>query len=312
MKALLWLTVVHEVFLICWPVLYTIAANYRLEREYSLNANALVAVMTGEATFVAMFAIGFLSLGKLRGRARTIRSGQTFVVDRAFIYFLVLSGLVIQLSKFFSPIESFADLTQHAELVVRDSVSGSVGEWLRGALQFPSLVAATITLLVPKVPAWLRVASLVTITAVSAIGVASGVRGRVIWVLTFLVVVALMLDRKRTVDCGRGARCLHASVDLLRAGPFARLSTPELTGKSRFEALARIGEQFTSATGRIETDDEGMVDNFYRRAQGPRNATILYALHDQGRGAGIRPTTGCSLTTDSQSSVAGETTGRKH
>src|SRR6267378_3973889 len=184
MKALLWLTLVHEILLVCWPVLYTVAVDYRLEREYSLRLDTLVAVLAGEAVFVVMFACGFLSLGPLSARLNVPRVRTSHSADRAFIYVLTLVGLAIQLVKFSTPMTSYADLTQHAELTVPDSWAGIVWGWTKGALNFPGLVAATVSLLAPRVPSWLRLAALATLLAVAGTGIAGGVRGGAIWVIS--------------------------------------------------------------------------------------------------------------------------------
>lgn len=293
--ALLGLTLVHELLLICWPIWYTVFADYRLEREIRIPPESLLRVMIGESIFVLAFALAF-SAWRLREEPLSFDDpparDSALQVDRVFLYALIFLGLAVHSAPLFSPVEGLAVVTQHAEIVVPSSWGGALWGWLRGTVGFPSLVAAAIVLTVPGFARPMRIVALSVLATIAAVGISSGVRGRVTWVVSLLIVVGFLVERRRVMLAAMVVFIVFAPFSSFLGGTFRSIYFSELTGGSRVDAIKRAASEAVASSPNQNRDDEGFVSGFYRRAQGPRNSAILYALHDDSHGAGFGPIEG--------------------
>jgi hypothetical protein len=295
-SALFGLSLVHEFLLVCWPVWYSVFADYRLERDIGVSPGQLLTVMLGESIFVGAFALAFsawrLREEPIRFVPATGTDRDESRVDRFFLYLLVFAGLAIHSAPLFSPVEGLAVVTQHAEIAVPSTLGGVLWGWFRGALGFPALVAAAIIVAVPTFPRLMRIIGLSVLLVIAAVGVSSGVRGRVTWVVSLLIVVGLLMNSRRVALFAILALLVFAPFSSFLAGTFRSIYFSELTGSSPVDALKRVASESMKSGPNPNRDDEAFISGFYRRAQGPRNSAILYRLRDASGGVGLGPIEG--------------------
>jgi len=283
-------TIFHESVLVVFPIWYSVFTGFYLVREIGASPDSLLEIMIGEAIFVVLFA-SCMSFGV---RARTVKQWRTAFssesnrLERLVIILLGSIGLLINLWRFLTPVESLLESIHHADIIVPKEWWIVLGGWIKGAYEFPSLVAAALLVVGPKIPRLLRFLGATSLSALALQGLSSGVRGRLLWVLSLLVIMGYLLNRKKVIYVAVGVLVLVLPLSVFLVGGYRSIYYTELEGASRVKALSRLFEAVK--TGEFKDPaDVSFVASLADRAQGPRNSIILHELYDSGQSAGFKP-----------------------
>jgi hypothetical protein len=283
-------TFFHESALVVFPIWYSVFTGFNLEREINTSPDSLLEIMVGEAIFVALFGLS-MSFGT---RTRTVKRWRTDLSwegnhkERVLIVLLSSIGVLINLLGFLKPVESYEEFTHHADVVISSSWSVIVWDWTQGAFYFPSLIAAALLVVGPKVPRVLRLVGATSLALLALQGLSSGVRGRLTWVVSLLVIIGYLMNRRKPIYVGVGILLLVLPLFTFLGGDFRVIYYSQLEGDSRVQALNRIVKSVETGESK-DPESEGLVANLAERAQGPRNSIILHELYDTGQSAGFRP-----------------------
>ena len=282
-------TIFHESVLVVFPIWYSVFTDFYLEKEINASPDSLLEVMIGETIFVALF--GF-SMSFVRTRTMkpwdTALSSESNRLERLMIMLLGAYGLVVNLSGFFTPVGSIEDVAHTADITVAASWWAQISVWIQACYSWPALVAAALLVVEPKIPRLLRFLGATSLAALALDGLSSGMRGRLTWIVSLLVIIGYLLNRKKIIYVGVGAVLLVLPLFVFLGGRFRMIYYSELEGASRVEVLSRLFESVK--TGEIkDPEDMSFVASLADRAQGPRNSIILYELYDTGQGAGFKP-----------------------
>jgi hypothetical protein len=284
------LTLAHELMLFTYPVIYDCLSDFVLENEMivSVPPQVRLKVVVTELLYVFMFMMP-LSLLVLKGRRE--RQSEKFFArrsDEAFQILLLCAGVAIYTAAFMRPEEDFESITQHAEIHTGEGIMAMASGWARGLLALPSLIIACLYVCKPDARrAWRFVAAIVVILVV-AYGLAAGLRGRLTWVLSLLVVGAFIYNRRRILLATALFAALLVPISQFLGGSWRSVTLTDLGGQSQIVALGRLYQAIKA--GETNSDgDRPFLTMLARRAQGPRNSALLYMWYDEGNGAGWAP-----------------------
>ena len=282
-------TIFHESVLVVFPIWYSVFTDFYLEKEINASPDSLLEIMIGEAIFVVLFG---LSMSFVRTRTvkpwNTALSSESNRLERLMVILLGALGLLVNLSGFFTPVGSFQELTRQADITIPQGWWVQLWVWIQVCFRFPALVAAALLVIEPKIPKLFRLLGATSLAALALDGLSSGMRGRLTWIVSLVVIVGYLLNRKKVIYVSVGAVLLVLPLFVFLGGGFRSISYSELEGASRVEALSRLFEAVK--TGEIkDPESESFVAALARRAQGPRNSIILHELYDTGQSAGFKP-----------------------
>lgn len=274
-------TLVHEVMLIVFPTLYSVFTDYKLENEMlaRVNEGELLRVMIGESIFVLLFVLAmFVRLPSIGVRSSQIVSARGAErMEQPIATTLIVIGCLVYLSMLAFP--SGAD---------EKSAGGGLGQlhfWLKSVFWYTPLVASAYFLTQKggfrTAPFRTALASLPILSLV-LIGVITGVRGRIVWAISLLVVMGIYHGRKKLI-------AVSLVLSLLMIPLFAILGGADIreAGSSGATQLEIIGKLYES--GKESVADYGALTDLFLysyawRAQGVRNSATLYQDHDHGGG----------------------------
>lgn len=304
--AILGATLLHEIILVVFPVWYSVFTNFYLEGEMMLSVRPedLLVVMTGEALFILCFAFGLMKGPGKRFDNILKRYQVNDRSDVAFLYVLVAIGSVIYLQFFLKPITDLSETISHSEGIYYEAISEMFFSWLRGFFQFGSLAAASLIVIAPRgqnysrIFRWLAVGLLV---AVSLLGLSAGMRGRILWVVCLLGIIGFTREKSKKPFL-IGALLIMMIVPLFSflGGAYRTIYYNEAKfGSSRLEMLKVLSDTATqrlSGKGFFEGIGIEFLHELAERTQASRNSCVLFQLHDDGVGAGVKPLLGAIVT----------------
>lgn len=283
-------TIFHELVLVVFPIWYSVFTDFFLEQRMAIwvRPEDLLVVMIGEVLFTGMFGLGMILGRRVPPReVPVVLSPNYKYKEKVFLFVLVAVGTIIYLNQFLSPVESYEALTLHAEIKVADTWYGMIYEWIRGAFQFTSLVAACYLLLQSeKNPKLLRLVGSLPLVFLALTSLSAGVRGRITWIASLLVVIGFIKGTRKPIYVGVLLIIGILPIFSFLSGEFREIYYTELKGASRVESLRSLMQAVRSGEA---ADSEELIVNLASRAQGPRNSAVLYWLQEEGLGAGYKP-----------------------
>jgi len=303
---ILGLTLFHELVLIVFPVWHSVFTDYSQERLMMASPKPidLVVVMLGEAIFVTMFGIGF---GIRRRRKMTVPVNRLIDkrltrTDMLFLVTLTAFGMFIYLGDFISTPPSFQKYVAKVGGAFSTSFTGLIYAWSKAILWFPSLVACALVVTRFKnkrYPIWLSWMGAITLISLLLTGVTSGLRGRITWAISLLVISGYLKGQKRLIYAGLVFFVLLIPIFSILPGVVRSISYSVAEhGGSRIDLSKKVFRKLKqSRNNKVDLIDFG--SNFLAdaswRAQGPRNSTVLYKLFDEGNIPGFTPYIGAIL-----------------
>jgi len=286
-------TLIHELILVVFPVWYSVFTDLELEgignMPAMVGADELLLVMIGESIFVLMFALA-CAVGWPRSRpqgdclVRAVSGRKQVVCDRLVIYILVIAGCLIYAPKIIHSLSAFQGGTGW--------IVAQVLIWIQGVFGFTSLVACALVLTRHRVLFTNPVEALLAVTPVLAllvIGFTTGIRGRIVWIVSLLVVTGILNRQTKFVALGVMIGIILIPLFAFLGGTYRYVAKENLmTAPARHEMVTRLYEE---GKNRVAGDLKNMADEFLysiaARAQGPRNSVMLYRQYDNDAGPGF-------------------------
>lgn len=274
-------TLVHELLLISFPTWYSVATGYKLEESMlaRVRADDLLRVLVGESIFMLLFVVAvFIKLPSFGMRSSAIVSPRAVEREEKKLAFtLILIGCIVYLSMAANPVG-----------IDEKSAGGGLGQlnyWLKAVFWYTPLVASAYFLTVKDgfrtYPLRTAFASL-PIFSLFLIGVITGVRGRIVWAISLLVVMGIYHGRKKLIAISLAFSVLLIPVFAVLGG--ADIRDAGSSGASQLEIIGKLYE-----SGKASVTDYGELGDVFLfsyawRAQGVRNSATLYQNHDHGGG----------------------------
>lgn len=282
-------TIVHEFLLITFPPVYSIFTDFELEGRMvaAVVSTDLLWVMIGESIFILMFALGLvIGMPSLYPRSRDIKcmpfNKITEHTNRSVINLLIAAGVLMYAPKLFL-----------VTLNVENSLVDDIVYYLTGVFWYMPLVVCAFLITrrgeLSANPVRFFLALLPLISLV-VIGITSGVRGRVVWVISLLIVAGIFNRQKKIIAISLAMAILFLPI-FAALGDRDMRSTMASSTSSRTEIYTlvyEVGIKNISNSGEMM---KAFLESFSWRAQGVRNSVILYKDFDQG-GGGFRTYTG--------------------
>lgn len=284
-------TMVHEVLLVIFPTIYSIFTDFKLEDRMlnAITSTDLLLVMIGESLFVLMFALGlvtsFSSLSKKISRIKSMPIGHVDVqTEQAILNILIAGGFLVYAPKLFFSL-----------LNVENSTMDAIIWYLTGVFWYMPLVVCAF--LITKrgefsVNPIRTFIAAIPILSLIVVGITSGVRGRIVWAVSLLLVAGIFNRQKKVI-----AISLFVSVLLLPI--FAVLGDKDTRGamassSSQLEIYSLVLEAGIKNISNSEDMFDAFLESFSWRAQGVRNSVTLYKDYDYG-GGGFKTYSGTFL-----------------
>jgi hypothetical protein len=284
-------TLVHEIILIVFPVWYSVFTDFRLEGNMRapVGADDLLRVMTGESVFVLMFALAFVmgwprsrpQGGRLIGAAVSRNQARR---ERLIFVLLIVAGCLIYARAIIQPSSEL--------LVGSGGMLDQAFRWFQAIFWFTSLAACALVFTRGRVlfthPMQALLAA-IPLLALLVIGFMTGMRGRIMWVISLLVVTGILNRKTKFVALGVAIGIVMVPLFVFLGGAYRFIAKDEfMSGTGRSEMFVRLYEEGRS---RVVEDLKNMGAEFLYavawRAQGPRNSALLYKQYDSGAGAGF-------------------------
>lgn len=298
--AILGLTLFHELVLIVFPIWHSAFTDFSQERLMITSPDPidLIAVLLGEAIFVTMFGVGFCI--RLR-RKMTVPANyrlnkQLSRSDILFWAVLTVIGVIIYVGGFVFVPHSFQNYVAQVEGTYSRSSGELIYNWFKSIFWFPSLLACTVVVTGSKnekYPIWISWIGGIALLFLLLTGITSGLRGRIIWVASLLLVLGYLKGKKINTVIAFLLIALMIPIFTILPGVVRSISYSYAeSGGSRVdltnEVFHEIIDTINNKDNLLDSVNE-LLDAFSWRAQGPRNSTVLYKLHDSGNSGGFTP-----------------------
>lgn len=271
-------TLVHETLLVIFPAIYSILTDYKLESRMIVSVTDfdLLQVMTGESVFVMMFALGLVvDLQRSAQPRGYLIAGQISErTEQLLLYILVVVGCLVYAPYLLYKVDSDAG-----------SMMAQLAWWLEGVFWFSTLIACAF--IVTKRGEFssrpvLTILAAIPLISLVVIGLTLGVRGRIIWAVSLLLIAGIFNGQKKFI-------AFSLIVAILLLPVFAALGDRETRGiiesnSSRTEKLTLVYDLGTQNLTDYQELLEGFLDSFAWRAQGLRNSVILFQDFESGGG----------------------------
>ena len=281
------LTLVHEAVFVIFPIWYSVMTGFLPEQDMLIQVEPveLMKVIIGEALFVTMFAVGITI--KSRSKRRIFETGPTRI-EKMFLKILALIGCIIYAFAFVNILIRVGDLPTG----LMEMIKG----WLEACFVFSPIIACALIVTRPgsiKSKGSFLLA-LLPLASLLFIGFFSGVRGRITWVISLLLVGGFLHRQKKAIWTGIAvASIFFASFNYL-SGPVRKIYQTEAWKGSSVQDLvvSILSQREDMSADFIFTD---LLSEFARRAMGPRNSVVLYRLFEANQGASYTVYTGSIL-----------------
>lgn len=277
-------TLIHELLAVVFPVWYSVFTDFKLEgnMKASVGAEDLLRVLTGESIFVLMFALAFV-IGWPRskpqgGRLIDAASGHNQAMrERIVLNILIVTGCLIYVREIIQP--------SVALQVGSGGMVEQVFRWFQAVFSFTPLAACALILTRRRAlfayPLQVLLAA-IPLLALLVIGFTTGLRGRIMWTISLLVITGILNHQRKFITLG-------VAIGIVMIPLFAFLGgTYHLSQEGNMIEPARLYEEGKS---RVKEGLKNMGDELLYamawRAQGPRNSVVLYQQFNSGADAGF-------------------------
>ena len=273
-------TFVHELLLVSFPTIYSIFTDYKLEDGMFalVRAEDLLRVLIGESLFMLMFAFSFL-IALPRFRTHSLSLISTNISERTeknLMNILILIGCLVYIPPLLAP------------STIGEKYSGlSVDQfiyWLKSIFWYTPLVACAFIFtkknnIVTK-PVFTLLATL-PLLSLFLIGISMGVRGRLIWGISLLIIAGIYNHQKKII-------AISLAIAILVIPVFSVLGNSEIRNyagdTSQAEIIGKVYQAGKDNLIAYEELGDIFLSSFALRAQGVRNSVTLYQNFDQGGG----------------------------
>ena len=287
--AVLYATLIHEACLVSYPVLHSIVTDFSFEKTMaiSISTNDLIKVMSGESIYVLMFCLVLmfgLRMSKSWSKNENSVSSDNFIIPKTeyhILGFLTILGGFLFGSQLFMLGTGF-----------ENSMVAQFYDWATGAFfSITPLIASAIIITKKqsfrKYPI-LSTFALICLISIVLIGLFLGLRGRIMWVVSFIAIAGYFNSRKKYLIKSILLLALVLPLFSFLGGQQFRSTIAEISmsGGSTLDFAKLFIEQRKNAAS-DSSQNMAFLDSFAERAQGPRNSVVLYKLYEEGSGADL-------------------------
>ncbi len=282
--ALLWMTLAHEVVLVVFPIWHSVFTNFAIDSAVSAGPSQLLLVMVGEVLFVSLFCatllFGLKCTATIKGVYRISPLSSRMLLG------LSASILAIGLYVVASPVSDLEQTMHHADYAPT-SILGMLVLWLRGFVERPGIVAASVVVTGPNYSRIARFAAGMALILLAVNGLSEGIRGRAIWVVCMLLLMSLIRRSWKPAIVSTVILAIVMPLSVFLSGAYRAIMFSMNSGTTRMEAMIDLAQM---ADGDVaQSDHQSFLDNLSQRAQGPRNSVVLMRMHDNGEGGSYKP-----------------------
>lgn len=274
-------TLIHEILLIALPTFYSISEGYQLENDMiaTVNAEDLLRVMIGESVFMALFALGLIVKLPSIGLRTSLFISPVIParVERNFTITMILIGCLLYVS-----ILIFPGGTDEK------SSGGGLGQlhfWLKAVFWYTPLI--TCAFVVTKKNSFrddlvLACLALLPIVSLFLIGISTGVRGRIIWGISLLILGGVYNGRHKLIGVSVALAVLMVPIFSILGSADIRDSS--MSGTSQVEVVGKLYELGKENVADVGALTDVFMYSYAWRAQGVRNSVTLYQDYEHGGG----------------------------
>ena len=282
MLSVLFATLLHQILLVSFPVLYSIYNDFEQESLLSINVSTmdLINVMVGEVIYVFSFMIIFISglgirkswINKTRDNPKNIRFNSIgerlfflIILSIGAFYFLtqlltlglsISNPLFLQLNKLFGVLFSYSPIIASAFVITKKGFYKN----------YP----------------FLFMLAFLCLSSLTIIAILSATRGRIMWIASLIIIMSYLNNQKKYI--------IYSIISLFIflpffsfLGKFKSIAATEIVSGGNTLGLVKIlFEERGAVADLIENNDSSFLDSFSNRAQGPRNSVVLYNSYNDG------------------------------
>lgn len=282
-------TLIHEMILISFPCIFAVFSNFRFERKlrFEVHDFELLKVIAIENIYVICFLLPFLLFFRKRRILKEVNNQRLY----SFFALITFLGIIVYIYQ----IIHRPSIEEIVESYSQSGLTGSSNKFVSFftlTFEHTSIIAAAILGIrarsedYPKTYQYLGILMLVLVIALVVV---SGVRGRVLWVAEFVLLISIVKKRFKPL--------LLMIVLVVAFIPLNNILVTQIRPIS--EEIAKEGGITNKAIINIistiikgvkeppSKDNVNIIESLAERAQGPRNGVALINHHDNGYRPGL-------------------------
>lgn len=285
--SVLFATLLHEFFLVTFPVLYSLNNNFEHESllDVSVTRDDLINVMFGETLYILTFSIVFIIGLKIKKSwiYKERHKLNTFIFDnltekRLFIFLISIGAFT-----FFLQLATMG-------LSISNPILAQLDAWSSGIFfSYTPIVASAIIVTKKNIFKYApKLSKLATICLISLviIGILTAARGRIMWVASLIIIMGYINSQKKIIYYSIFALIIFLPFFSF-LGNFKSLAATSLISGGKSSDLVKIIYEERNTIADLAQNNGSFFYSFSERAQGPRNSVILYNAFDQGKGPNL-------------------------
>lgn len=281
-------TLIHETILVSFPCIYAVFSNFKFEQllRFEVQNYELLKVIAIENLYLACFSIPFFFFFS---KPRSIVKVDT-VKLYSFFAIITFMGIIVYVYQ----IIHRPSIEEIVESYSQSGLQGSSNKFVSLftlTFEHSSIIIAAILSIrgksenYPKLYQYLGILMLVLVLALVIV---SGVRGRVLWVAEFVLLVSLV--KRQLKPLFLMALLLIAFIPInnilvTQIRPISEEIAKE--GGITNKAIVNIISTLIKGVNEPQKDKVSIVESLTERAQGPRNSAALINQFDEGHMPGL-------------------------
>lgn len=289
------MTLIHETLLVSLPCLYAIFFDFHFEKSlrFSFSPYDLLNVLFIENVYILCFLLPFLLFLKLYKRPHeALIPGKLY----SFLALITFIGIIVYIYQ----IINRPTIEQIVESYSQSGLNSSVNPFVAFftiTFEHTAIISASLLSIKGKkenYSKFYQYLGWIMLFLVVFLVIVSGVRGRIIWVAEFVVIVSVFKRNLKPIILMIPlvlALIPLNNILLEQIRPISEEIAKEggLTNK----ALVNIARTIISGVNdKNKLEGPSLLESFAERAQGPRNSIVMIREYDEGNAPGLNIYTG--------------------
>ena len=286
-------TFIHESILISFPCISAVFSDFKYEHflRFEVQDLDLLKVIAVENLYIACFLFPFFFLFKSSSGFSKINTPKLY----SFFALIALLGVIVYIYQIIHR-PSIEDIV---ESYSQSGLTGSSNKFITFftlTFEHASIIVAAILSIraksetYPKLYQYLGILMLILVLAMVLV---SGVRGRVLWIAEFVLLVSIVKKRLKPVLLMALLTIAFIPINNILVTQIRPISE-EIAKEGGITNTAIVNIVTTIIKGVNEPSDDSpsLIESLAFRAQGPRNSAALIKEFDEGRRPGLNIYTG--------------------
>jgi hypothetical protein len=277
-------TLIHEIILISFPCIFAVFSDFKFEKllRFELHDYDLLKVIAVENAYILCFLLPFIFFFRKREAPWSFDNEKLY----NFFAFITLIGITVYVYQIIHrpTIEEIVDSYSQSGL---EGSSNKFISFFTLTFEHASIIVAAIISIrgksetYPKLYQYLGILMLVLVLSLVIV---SGVRGRVVWVAEFVLLIALLKKKYKPL--------LLMLLLVIALIPLNNILVTQIRpiseeiakeGGITNKAIVNIIKTIIDGVREPSKDETNVLQSLAERAQGPRNSAVLMREHDEGR-----------------------------